>query len=1199
MNESRVVELSEDSENAFSDTDSEFERILNENEPKQENKPNKPNKPNQGSQPNQLPRLDDSIKLLRSNHLDDHYGDNSSFLKFTSSTHHRIDYNELSKYIYPINFELRDYQYNIVRKAFYDNLLVALPTGLGKTFIASTVILNFGRWFPDSKLIFMAPTRPLVAQQLKACCSIAGVPATKVAILLDKSRKNRQQIWDSKLVFFTTPQVVENDLASGVLHPKSIALLVIDEAHRARGNYAYHNVVKFLNRFNNSYRIIALTATPASDIEGVQEIIDNLLISKVEVRTENSIDIIKYMKRKRLVRRIVPTSNNIETLINYLSEAIAPVLKTANDRKVLDITVPLKINFYQCMEASRKIAMNPSIPEALKWSNVSILQLLGIAGQCLRKLNFYGIKSFHSYFSEKYLEFTTKHNAKKLKNKASASFYLHPAIPELLKETERILNMERYSHPKMEVLMEELEEFFTINNNNDSRVIIFTEFRESALEIVQLIEKSAEEASSGVIHDLKPHIFIGQSKEKEKFDEAKYLSKLKRPKKSKSSDVEEPRNTNRTSSEDAQTKGMNQKLQKQIIKQFKDGVFNILVATSIGEEGLDIGEVDLIICYDSTASPIKNIQRMGRTGRKREGKVVLLFSGNEESKFDKAMGGYEYIQQHIMKGELIKLAHSNRMLPADFEPEVVQQIIEMPNENLELKQVEDEDEIIKIATQYMLKTTSDKRKNSKPQKKAAKKFFVPDNVELSFRSVKSMLKGNTQSTQSQTNSKKTSDSSSQERSVLESILYSDEDDDFDADELTLPSTDNINSSNVNNSSTYPTSSAEISTFEHTCTPSETKKRRLLDDIITLAPKIESTSDTISHTNKRPQVRSAPKYMRIEPSHHMNKSGEMLVVPRRKTLGAKRVRNGSIGITDLLKDCQARKLVSNEVITIEDDAIIDIPSYIPMLALDSDQGLKKEELHIDDGEKHLQNSEKHSHNEKHLENREKHSDNREKHLHSEKHSHNEKRIHSGKHIHYEKYLHNENINNDSNLYNENPFHDDLHIDDDETSCERRLEDDEKHLYDRGSAINDEEVRLGEDDDMFDDGLDEELALISSNTISMYGESVKGTQMSQQSQIISDTESLYKNEFEPRDGLLNDDQKMELYTSYFSCVPVTNGKFDPYESLQGENDEAKGVIGHSKVTNGYKNLLEFNSKINDFDAKILISRYNNLTSLSKTS
>ena len=187
-----------------------------------------------------------------------------------------------------------------MQRAFYDNLLVALPTGLGKTFIASTVMLNFTRWFPRGKIIFMAPTKPLVAQQIKACCGITGIPTSEVAILLDKSRRNRADIWDSKTVFFTTPQVVENDLTAGIIDPKEVVLLVIDEAHKSKGNYAYNNVVKFITRFNISFRILALTATPASDVEGVQEIIDNLSISKVEVRTEQSIDITKYMKQKKI-----------------------------------------------------------------------------------------------------------------------------------------------------------------------------------------------------------------------------------------------------------------------------------------------------------------------------------------------------------------------------------------------------------------------------------------------------------------------------------------------------------------------------------------------------------------------------------------------------------------------------------------------------------------------------------------------------------------------------------------------------------------------------------------------------------------------------------------------------------------------------------------------------------------------------------
>jgi ERCC4-related helicase len=58
------------------------------------------------------------------------------------------------------------------------------------------------------------------------------------------------------------------------------------------------------------------------------------------------------------------------------------------------------------------------------------------------------------------------------------------------------------------------------------------------------------------------------------------------------------------------------------LKYFIENKFNLLISTCIGEEGLDIGEVDLIINYDSGFSPIRMIQRMGRTGRKRDGLVI-------------------------------------------------------------------------------------------------------------------------------------------------------------------------------------------------------------------------------------------------------------------------------------------------------------------------------------------------------------------------------------------------------------------------------------------------------------------------------------------------------------------------------------------------------------------------------------------------
>lgn len=59
---------------------------------------------------------------------------------------HHYDEVAIKDYIYPINHPKRDYQYDIIRECFTDNCLVALPTGLGKTFVAGVVMLNCEFW---------------------------------------------------------------------------------------------------------------------------------------------------------------------------------------------------------------------------------------------------------------------------------------------------------------------------------------------------------------------------------------------------------------------------------------------------------------------------------------------------------------------------------------------------------------------------------------------------------------------------------------------------------------------------------------------------------------------------------------------------------------------------------------------------------------------------------------------------------------------------------------------------------------------------------------------------------------------------------------------------------------------------------------------------------------------------------------------
>lgn len=58
-----------------------------------------------------------------------------------------------------------------------------------------------------------------------------------------------------------------------------------------------------------------------------------------------------------------------------------------------------------------------------------------------------------------------------------------------------------------------------------------------------------------------------------------------------------------------------------------------MISTCVAEEGLDIGDVDLIVCYDSGLSPIRITQRFGRTGRKWDGWVCLLLTEHEYTKY--------------------------------------------------------------------------------------------------------------------------------------------------------------------------------------------------------------------------------------------------------------------------------------------------------------------------------------------------------------------------------------------------------------------------------------------------------------------------------------------------------------------------------------------------------------------------------------
>lgn len=586
-------------------------------------------------------------------------------------THHKLDEEAVKTWVYPTNLgTVREYQFNIVSRGLYHNTLVALPTGLGKTFIAATIMLNWFRWTAGAQIVFVAPTKPLVAQQVEACFGIAGIPRSQTTMLTgDISPALREEEWQSKRVFFMTPQTFINDLKLGTCDPKRIVLVVIDEAHRATGAYAYVEVVKFIRRFNESFRILALTATPGSDVEAVQQVIDGLDISRVEIRTEQSLDIRQYVHTRKIEKQVFDNSDEMDMLMDLFSKAVKPVLNILNTQNAYwqkdpcDLT-PFGLTkarqSWMASEAGRNA--NPGLKNMVNY----IFSMLASLAHSMNLLKYHGIMPFyHALLSFKNEESKSKYRKQVLESKEFA----------LMLQRLRAFSVDPdfLGHPKLAALRQVVLNHF-MDNGETTRVMIFAHFRDAAEDIVKTLARDQPM--------IKPHVFNGQAGAKN-------------------------------------SEGMSQKKQIEVVQNFKSGKFNTLVATSIGEEGLDIGEVDLIICYDSKASPIRMLQRMGRTGRKRQGKIVLFqMRGKEEQDADKAKDSYEKMQEMIADGGRFNFHddRSRRILPKDANPQVDKKIIDIPVEN----------------SQAGLPTPQRRTTKGRKTKRPTKKFHMPDGVRTGF-----------------------------------------------------------------------------------------------------------------------------------------------------------------------------------------------------------------------------------------------------------------------------------------------------------------------------------------------------------------------------------------------------------------------------------------------------------------------------------
>lgn len=469
------------------------------------------------------------------------------------------------------DFTPRLYQQTILGTASRYNTLVVLPTGLGKTGIALLMTTQRLSQYPQSKVLMLAPTKPLCEQHVETFRKHFDLPAEKIVLFTGSvPPEKRAQLWQQATIVISTPQGLENDTINQRVQLEDVSLLIIDECHHATGEYSYVWLAQQYNKLASHARIVALTASPGSDMEAIKEVCKNLIIEKVEVRTDEDPDVKSYIQKTKINWLAVEFPLELKKIQKNLLDCKK---KKMQELLVLGFTSSVDLSKMELLtiqnELHKKISLGEKDMESLR--SISLLAEVLKLEHGLELLETQGLKPLHKYLQKMQQEaITTK--VKAVKNLVQeehfkASLYYSKQLVE-----------QGFRHPKLTKLKEILQPLLA--NNPAAKIIVFTQYRDSADIIMQELAQD----------NIKNHLFFGQAKK--------------------------------------EGRGFSQKQQKEILDKFRTGEFNVLIATSVAEEGLDIPRVDEVIFYEPIPSAIRSIQRRGRTGRLERGEVTILVTKN-------------------------------------------------------------------------------------------------------------------------------------------------------------------------------------------------------------------------------------------------------------------------------------------------------------------------------------------------------------------------------------------------------------------------------------------------------------------------------------------------------------------------------------------------------------------------------------------
>lgn len=495
------------------------------------------------------------------------------------------------------------------------NTMIVAPTALGKTIVATLVAADRLEKVKNSKILVLAPSKPLAIQHESTFKEFLTVPCSSItgAVKTDERVKR----WEESQIICATPQTVESDLLKGRYSLKDVSLVVFDECHHGVGSYSYVYLASRYVKESKFNLILGLTASPGSDKEKIKEVCDNLYIQSIVVKTEEDNDVRPYFNPVAIDWVRVKMSSELEKIKTHIDKALKIRLKGLKNMGVIRTVSVNKLDILKARGRVQSAIARSVNPKKECFQAISILSAVINIQHSQELIETQGVVTFNKYVAR----------LRKKKTKAAKSLIQDPNFGKaiyLAREAEK----HGLEHPKLkkvtDIIKKELgqngqtklqsDRYVKDADQKSSKIMVFTQYRDSLEMIHQKLEKEG----------IKSAKFFGQA------------------------------------SRDGE-KGLTQKEQKEIIKAFKIGEYDVLLSTSVAEEGIDIPAVDLVILYEPVPSEVRMIQRRGRTGRKRSGRVkVLITNGTRDEGYYWASVNKERRMKHqLIDPDVLEELNSN------------------------------------------------------------------------------------------------------------------------------------------------------------------------------------------------------------------------------------------------------------------------------------------------------------------------------------------------------------------------------------------------------------------------------------------------------------------------------------------------------------------------------------------------------------